>query len=205
MLIAFCENPACGAIFPATNIIGGSGSVTLEMTGNRVGPCPNCGGFGRIPDGVYHYANNVVEFLRGPSESLADLRKVEALLKHIRTKSLTREEVLQEVRAVSPSVAGALDKAPTTDVTQQWIQILIAFVTLAILIQTTYFKKSDKELEKLFIEHLLQENKELRGKKTESAKTQPYHRITPKIPRNAPCTCGSGKKFKRCCGATPTT
>jgi uncharacterized protein len=25
----------------------------------------------------------------------------------------------------------------------------------------------------------------------------------PKISRNAPCTCGSGRKYKKCCGATP--
>ncbi len=27
-------------------------------------------------------------------------------------------------------------------------------------------------------------------------------RKTPKVGRNAPCPCGSGKKFKKCCGAT---
>lgn len=29
----------------------------------------------------------------------------------------------------------------------------------------------------------------------------PYVRETPKIGRNEPCPCGSGKKFKRCHGA----
>jgi uncharacterized protein len=27
-----------------------------------------------------------------------------------------------------------------------------------------------------------------------------YHRIAPKVGRNEPCPCGSGKKFKQCCG-----
>jgi uncharacterized protein len=27
-----------------------------------------------------------------------------------------------------------------------------------------------------------------------------YHRIAPKVGRNEPCPCGSGKKFKHCCG-----
>lgn len=30
--------------------------------------------------------------------------------------------------------------------------------------------------------------------------TTPYRRPHPKIGRNAPCPCGSGRKFKRCCG-----
>jgi len=29
----------------------------------------------------------------------------------------------------------------------------------------------------------------------------PYVREAPKIGRNDPCACGSGRKFKKCCGA----
>ncbi|MCL0060628.1 SEC-C metal-binding domain-containing protein [Dehalococcoidia bacterium] len=28
----------------------------------------------------------------------------------------------------------------------------------------------------------------------------PSHRVGPTISRNEPCPCGSGKKYKRCCG-----
>jgi uncharacterized protein YchJ len=30
---------------------------------------------------------------------------------------------------------------------------------------------------------------------------RPYVREQPKVGRNDPCVCGSGKKFKKCCGA----
>ena len=36
-----------------------------------------------------------------------------------------------------------------------------------------------------------------------SQKSAPYIRPTPKISRNAPCPCRSGKKFKRCCLGKP--
>ncbi len=29
---------------------------------------------------------------------------------------------------------------------------------------------------------------------------EPYRRETPKVGRNEPCPCGSGRKFKKCCG-----
>lgn len=35
---------------------------------------------------------------------------------------------------------------------------------------------------------------------TREAAPQPYVRSTPKIGRNDPCPCGSGKKYKKCCG-----
>lgn len=31
-------------------------------------------------------------------------------------------------------------------------------------------------------------------------RAQPYERASPKVGRNDPCPCGSGKKYKRCCG-----
>ena len=32
------------------------------------------------------------------------------------------------------------------------------------------------------------------------ATQQPFVRQNPKIGRNDPCPCGSGKKYKKCCG-----
>ena len=32
---------------------------------------------------------------------------------------------------------------------------------------------------------------------------EPARRSEPKVGRNEPCACGSGKKFKKCCGAQP--
>jgi len=34
----------------------------------------------------------------------------------------------------------------------------------------------------------------------EDSKHQPFRRSEPKIGRNDPCPCGSGKKYKKCCG-----
>ena len=33
-----------------------------------------------------------------------------------------------------------------------------------------------------------------------AARPEPYERAAPKVGRNDPCPCGSGKKYKRCCG-----
>ena len=41
----------------------------------------------------------------------------------------------------------------------------------------------------------------LRYKQQTSAGSQTVVRETPKVGRNDPCSCGSGKKYKKCCGA----
>ena len=51
--------------------------------------------------------------------------------------------------------------------------------------EQSYFKKIDGEWR--FIDGEIEKNK-------------PFHREKPKIGRNDPCPCGSGKKYKKCCG-----
>jgi hypothetical protein len=50
MAPAVCDN--CGTVFPS-GIAFGPGASDIRMTGNKSGPCPNCGGMGSVPDGVY--------------------------------------------------------------------------------------------------------------------------------------------------------
>jgi len=47
---AVCDN--CGTVFPS-GFAFGPGTSNIRMTGNKSGPCPNCGGVGSVPDGVY--------------------------------------------------------------------------------------------------------------------------------------------------------
>jgi len=59
-------------------------------------------------------------------------------------------------------------------------------------------RASPNELER----HTQKEKKKLTyssGK--EPAKNEPVKRTDKKVGRNSPCTCGSGKKYKKCCGA----
>lgn len=193
--VAFCENPQCGTAFETPNLVGGSGNATIHMTNTRVGPCPVCGSFGLIPDGIYQYANHAVSLLTGPGTSIHALRKVHEILKRAKSKPEDKEEVLKEVEAVSPQAAQALQQAPETANYLNWIAVLIALIALAIQVHTSYFKVDD--VEKQFRDHLLEENKELRE---QNKKAIPYKREKPKIQRNDPCLCGSGKKYKKCCG-----
>lgn len=45
-----------------------------------------------------------------------------------------------------------------------------------------------------------QENLVFSGSQTGEAQSKTVERKEPKVGRNAPCPCGSGKKFKKCCG-----
>lgn len=57
--------------------------------------------------------------------------------------------------------------------------------------------KDHQHLEKSFFE---KENGEWRFLDAQGIAAGTYRRQEPKVGRNDPCTCGSGKKYKKCCG-----
>ena len=57
--------------------------------------------------------------------------------------------------------------------------------------------KDHEHWEKSFFE---KENGQWRFADAQGIQMGPYKRAEPKIGRNDPCTCGSGKKYKKCCG-----
>ncbi len=193
-VIAYCENKNCGAIFEIPNLIGGPGSAQIEFTNTRLGPCPNCGSIGLVPDGVYKYFNQAISFVRGPKESVDKLIQLKELLLKFKSNPSTKEEVVKEVEKISPDYARTINKAPQSFDYQKWILTILAILTTAILVHQTYFKGNDDQIKDKIIEQLLKQN----GKLIEQTKTQPI-KVEIKIGRNEPCHCGSGKKYKKCC------
>jgi preprotein translocase subunit SecA len=57
-----------------------------------------------------------------------------------------------------------------------------------------------EEEQRIARERQLEEAKRLNNQAEEATKNKPVKRREEKIGRNAPCPCGSGKKYKRCCG-----
>lgn len=57
--------------------------------------------------------------------------------------------------------------------------------------------KKEEHLEKSFFE---KEGGKWKFLDAQAVHFGPYRRAEPKVGRNDPCSCGSGKKFKKCCG-----
>jgi SEC-C motif-containing protein len=66
--------------------------------------------------------------------------------------------------------------------------------------EVSKFRKDSKSGEWFFVDGEAHAHQEGQGHH-HSEPIAPVVRETPKIGRNDPCSCGSGKKFKKCCGA----
>ena len=91
----------CDRLWLNENIVGvGSGSVAVTFVGSRAGPCPYCGGMGRIPDGVYELTRDVTRLLASLSNQ--DLATLRALLLQAQSGEIDAEELEARVAREVP-------------------------------------------------------------------------------------------------------
>jgi len=205
-MIAICENPLCGAIFEFNSLIGGPGSANIRMINSKVGPCPNCGKMGVVPDGEYEYKNFLYSFVNGPKESIEVLTKIKLILENYRSNIplASKQDIISEIEKLSPRIAEVAKNAPVTSKLHQWLSLIIATLSLLITIQQTYLKPKenipDNKISEMFIQHLLDENKDLIRENKGNAVLRVDSKLSRKIGRNDPCPCKSGLKYKKCCG-----
>jgi uncharacterized protein len=88
-----------------------------------------------------------------------------------------------------PVVAGEVDPAwPKEPLTEERSDELVKDMLAGAARAYRYFKQDRLEQARTAAEGQF------------SAGNRPYERAVPKVGRNDPCPCGSGKKYKRCCG-----
>jgi hypothetical protein len=121
---AFCDN--CGAIFPS-GIEVADGQQGVYFEGNRA-RCPVCGHWARTPDGLFNFTATAVEVLQAPDRTVEDLRRFEAVLRDLRERGASGEEVRETLRRETPSLANFLPQNRTEML--QYIAILIAALQL---------------------------------------------------------------------------
>ena len=184
---AVCDN--CSNIFPTGFDI--SNSTNVSFSGCSAGPCPVCGGTGHIPDGVYNFIGNTIEFLSGPERSLIELRKLASILERAKNNNFDSKSIGREVDKEIPELSSIKDLLPTNRAELYgFITILLTIISL-IMSQTQSSSSSKIEINTVINNVYYQTS--------EAQSSIPEIKAEKKIGRNELCTCGSGKKFKKCC------
>jgi hypothetical protein len=158
------------------------------LSGFKSGPCPRCGGMGHFPDGIYDFVDNAITLLQGPERSASELERIAAILREARQKGTSSEELKRQIRDEIPELKSLGDLLPKTR------PELYAFIALLIAILTLLLSDKNKSNASK-----LEANQVITNVIEESAPPPPGASL-PKVGRNVPCPCGSGKKFKYCHG-----
>jgi len=191
---AFCDT--CGAVFRSGIVVENSTNITFA--GSRAGPCPVCGGVGHVPDGVFNFVGNTIEILSAPQCAIDELSRLARILREAREKKQSPEQVAETIRKEVPELARLADFLPKTRAElYSFLALIVAVITL--LNQggqgggNTTSVTVNQTINQVFVET------DKAAKPKEELEPQ-VTQATPKVGRNDPCPCGSGKKYKKCCG-----
>lgn len=191
---------SCGTRFAQSNIFGGSGIVTLKDVG--VGPCPSCGGMGRVPDGTYQFNDDTIRLLQGPQRTKNELARFADILRGILGNDATLDDGVATVRHEIPDLAPLVEeirKTRNADWQKFWLRAILSVVLTLLASQSIQAKNID------FNAAI---NQTVEQHNYYSQQVQPRMEQTPtnlprqvhKVGRNEPCPCGSEKKYKKCHG-----
>jgi hypothetical protein len=126
---AICKT--CGEVFVTEAFVHADPGITFEMRGNTVGPCPRCGGAGRVPDGRYESLEGAVRYLADPTMTIGDLEKLRDIFERAQEENTSAAEVADAITKEVPRAAGlgALLQDGATPLAT-WIAVILAALTL---------------------------------------------------------------------------
>jgi uncharacterized protein YecA (UPF0149 family) len=190
ILPAFCDT--CGTAFSSGIFV--ENSTNISFSGNKSGPCPQCGGMGHVPDGVFNFIGSTIEILSAPERTISELLSLARLLREARAKTETKEQVASIIQKELPALSLLAKILPENK------SELYGFLGLVIAAIALYTQSPEKQPVQTIVnitqvvETIVVEAPQTRSVAAKSVQT-------PKQGRNEPCNCGSGSKYKKCCGA----
>lgn len=120
---AFCDE--CGTIFGSGFVVENSRDITFS--GNFVGPCPNCGSMGHIPDGVYNVLDGTIELLSGLNKSVAQIKRLTSLLRDAQKSNMSKADLGQRLEKEVPEFSSLSKWMPDSPSARYALISLILF------------------------------------------------------------------------------
>lgn len=182
-----------------------SGATNVHIEDVTVSPCPKCGGVGHIPDGIYSATTDTITVLVATAQSARSLAALAGVLQRAREQHANAEQVarlLEEEKSTDlKPMATVVRRLPKRLDVKYWIGITLAVIAIL------QAQASDRKIETIEsqVEHIYAQVVAPAAVPTAiplpTAGTAPTLSQYPKVGRNEPCPCGSGRKYKRCHGA----
>lgn len=203
VLPAICDT--CLTVW-APHAINVSNASDVHISNVAVGPCPNCGGLGHIPDGIYSATTDTISVVATTAKSAHSLAVLAGVLQQAREQRANTEQLAhlldQEKAANLKPVADLVRRLPKRLDLKYWIGITLAVIAI---LQS---QATDREISKIGsqVDRIYAQVVAPSTAPAPITAPVPLNQVTatpspyPKVGRNDPCPCGSGKKYKRCHG-----
>lgn len=187
---SFCDT--CAAVFRSQSPVEGESFDALA--GRTTGACPVCGGTGHIADDAVDFVGRAIAMLFVEDISESELARVGAILTEACGKRLSVDEIVAKIGNEAPAAARV------SELLAGFSSNLYSFVTLTVgVISLVLKRRRDGDDAGITVEQTI--DHVIDGTGGVAASLGPIFERG--IRRNDRCLCGSGKKYKHCCGALP--
>lgn len=120
----------CGTIFPSGFKVSAENIGIYEC---KAGPCPKCGDFGRIPNGIYSFIDNAILLLSDRKRTTSDLQRLAAILVNARQKQTTPQNLNKKIQNELPELSSLKDVLPKTrNELYAFVAIILTIITILI-------------------------------------------------------------------------
>jgi len=189
---AICQN--CKTLHLSGLNIEGRDNTLINCSSS----CPRCGTESIILDGVYSAIDGALQALVG-EQSIELLKQLRDTLEQAKQQALEPEEVRHRIGEASPELKKFGDCLPKTR-SELYVFILVLIGLLNLLIETGKSVFSKQEVSNYY-DITINNVCEVSENSVTTDSLQEMEDVVDRKPgRNDPCSCGSGKKFKKCCG-----
>jgi hypothetical protein len=134
---AVCD--ACGVIFQQRHLALSKDVSNISLINFGIGPCPNCGGTGHIPSGVYSVIGTVLSAFGATPEARREIAAIAAIFREAKDQRASAEHIAQKIRAQTPTLARIADLLPNDRAD------LYAFLSMGIAAASLYLQLSGKD------------------------------------------------------------
>lgn len=197
---AKCGN--CGYLFPSGWSFGpgetGVEAIMTVQSGSVSTPCPMCGRkMARLLGGEYKFVQDTITLLSGPESTKEELQRLTTFFKQLKgpiTIEEIQEKADQETPRLGSLVRELLAKKPRGVKLEVWLPLIAAIINAVVALMNVVETEKPKPSQVIY-----EINNNIVQYPLPMGEDQ-Y--IVGKIGRNDPCPCGSGRKFKKCCGGT---
>lgn len=207
---AVCNS--CGTHFVTRSLINAGPNVRISFRGTYVGPCPNCGGLGRVPDGIFEVVHDAIRLIVSQDRGRDDMQRLTSVLADARRAHAEPAEVIRRLDDQAPEWHGFSDFMSKyvlpKNAGEFWTIIGVIIAIVAVFISMGGAPMDEKTITTVVQKAVAQEMQKAAAKAENNQRPLPRaqgaKRAKTKIGRNDRCPCNSGKKYKMCCLNRPT-
>jgi len=131
-LVVVCDNPTCGHAFMAISPIEIAVGLSPSLIGNKLGPCPQCGGMGSIPSGVYTNTGQSIEIAPFSTQDKLLLQHAFDLIQSSIKSNIQPNAFREVAKSTIPELSSLWDIIPAQKDQRYQFWLVVLGVILAI-------------------------------------------------------------------------